>query len=93
MSTNFYLKVEPAVTVLGDVVTFDDMDPNIHVGLRTSTVFKWAQEPERLKAYGEAHPDEKFIANEYGDEFTWDGFLAQIDGLQERREMIGQRFC
>lgn len=92
MSTNFYLKVEPIVTVFGDTISYDDTDPNVHVGVRRGDAFIWAQNPERLKEYGEANPESKFIANEYGEGFTWSEFACDISGLSKDQSMIGKRF-
>jgi hypothetical protein len=93
LSTNFYLVIPEVKTPLGDDVRFDDEHPSVHVGLRTSRTFIWAQDSGRLREYGEAHPDEKFIRSEYHETFTWREFFVEtVEHSEQIFTSIGQRF-
>ncbi len=93
MSTNFYLVLPEIKTPLGDDVRIDDEHPSIHVGKRSSRHFTWAQDSGRLREYGEAHPDEKFIRSEYSETFTWKEFFSgEVGDSEQVFSSIGQRF-
>lgn len=103
MSKNYYWKMDlkPATWTnpMGDVKTVvpDQEDPIIHIAQHASTyrgsTWTWAQDPQKVRAYCEAHPNEIAIVDEYGIEYKCAEFLQHLSGGVHDTHLIGKWFC
>lgn len=58
---------------------FKSPDVVVPKGVEGAASFSWAQDPVRVRAFCQAHPEESIIEDEYGVSLTGTGFLQMLE--------------